>query len=235
VRSCCCIAEEVWCRDKCICHACVSSLLQSLLDTIERERRGETINRSLVSSLVRMFTQMKLYTSDFEGKFLKVRTGVACGAIGARAMYAPSPHACAAPRQSTATFYRQEGLRHVVESDVRRACVRQSGCTCPMQSIVSCVCVRVCVRACVCCAGGTTCLRAAYIAVCGTRPPGVFVFATCPAAIERRGAFTIMRCSPFDVWCEGCRGVFVLRCVVVVFLPSSLVCHLTVRLFCSAE
>lgn len=67
-------------------------LVSGLLELIERERRGETINRSLMRSLLRMFVQLKIYAETFEGEFL-VATG---------------------------NFYREEGDRYMAETAVAK-------------------------------------------------------------------------------------------------------------------
>lgn len=47
-----------------------SKLIQSLLELIERERKGEAIARSFVYNLLRMLLSLQLYHSDFETPFL---------------------------------------------------------------------------------------------------------------------------------------------------------------------
>ena len=46
-------------------------VIEGLLMQIEKERAGEAIDRSLVSSLLRMLTSLKLYETVFQDKFLK--------------------------------------------------------------------------------------------------------------------------------------------------------------------
>jgi cullin-4 len=45
-------------------------VLSGVLSLIERDRQGETIDRSLVNSLVRMYSALNLYTDHFEKHFL---------------------------------------------------------------------------------------------------------------------------------------------------------------------
>lgn len=45
--------------------------LNSLLDAIQKERSGETVDRNCIRSLVRMYISLGIYFSDFENKFLE--------------------------------------------------------------------------------------------------------------------------------------------------------------------
>ena len=45
--------------------------VDGLLKLIERERNGESVDRSLLKSLLRMLSDLQIYTEMFEGKFLK--------------------------------------------------------------------------------------------------------------------------------------------------------------------
>jgi cullin-4 len=47
-----------------------SKLISGLLGLIDRERRGESINRSLLKSLLRMLSALRLYASSFQPRFL---------------------------------------------------------------------------------------------------------------------------------------------------------------------
>lgn len=64
--------------------------LASLLMLIERERRGETIDRSLLKSLIRMFVSLQIYSSNFEKAFL----------------------------MATKEFYNKEGINYMNEMEV---------------------------------------------------------------------------------------------------------------------
>jgi cullin-4 len=46
-------------------------VLSGLLALIEQDRLGETVDRTLVSSLVRMYSALNLYTDHFEKHFLE--------------------------------------------------------------------------------------------------------------------------------------------------------------------
>lgn len=49
-------------------------LLAGLLTLIERERTGETVDRTLLNSLLRMYTALQIYTDHFERQFLDMTT-----------------------------------------------------------------------------------------------------------------------------------------------------------------
>jgi len=62
-----------------------SKVIHGILALIERERLGESLNRSLIKSLLRMFSALRLYTSSFQPTFL----------------------------EATRNFYNQESTRHM--------------------------------------------------------------------------------------------------------------------------
>ena len=45
--------------------------IRGLLALIERERKGETVNRSLLSNLLRMFSALGIYQESFQKPFLE--------------------------------------------------------------------------------------------------------------------------------------------------------------------
>eukprot|EP01113_Clastostelium_recurvatum_P018521 TRINITY_DN2182_c0_g1_i3.p1 TRINITY_DN2182_c0_g1~~TRINITY_DN2182_c0_g1_i3.p1 ORF type:complete len:747 (-),score=180.70 TRINITY_DN2182_c0_g1_i3:32-2041(-) len=68
----------------------VRKTLTGLLRTIERERNGETVNRGLMKSLLRMFTALGQYNEAFERPFL----------------------------EASNAYYKEEGCRKIQEIDV---------------------------------------------------------------------------------------------------------------------
>jgi cullin 4 len=52
----------------------LTKVAEGILRKIERERRGELVDRGLLKSLVRMFTEMQIYQEAFEGVFLNSTT-----------------------------------------------------------------------------------------------------------------------------------------------------------------
>ena len=68
----------------------LTKVAEGILRKIERERRGESIDRDLLKSLVRMFTEMQIYQEAFEGVFLN----------------------------STTQFYKTQAFEHLKSSDV---------------------------------------------------------------------------------------------------------------------
>lgn len=63
---------------------------QGTLSTIEAERNGESVDRSLMRNLLRMWTSLRLYHDTFENQFLEVAVAVACN----RCAWPVCSHSC---------------------------------------------------------------------------------------------------------------------------------------------
>jgi cullin-4 len=68
-----------------------SRITEGILLKIEKERKGEIIDRILLKSLIRMFTEMQIYQDTFEATFINV----------------------------TSQFYKAEALEYIQTYDVR--------------------------------------------------------------------------------------------------------------------
>jgi cullin-4 len=72
-------------------HQIISRITEGILLKIEKERKGEIIDRILLKSLIRMFTEMQIYQDTFEATFINV----------------------------TSQFYKAEALEYIQTYDVR--------------------------------------------------------------------------------------------------------------------
>jgi cullin-4 len=66
-------------RDHIVKHPRVESrLVDGLLSMIERERKGETVDRNLLRSLLRMLSDLQIYQDIFEKRFLDSTGSLYC-------------------------------------------------------------------------------------------------------------------------------------------------------------
>eukprot|EP00854_Cymbomonas_tetramitiformis_P000968 gene968-1486_t len=72
------------------CFRVPKKVVQGLLLLVEKERQGETVDRSVLKSLLRMFTSLQMYTESFEKPFLA----------------------------ETTAFYGSEGMRYLQQTDL---------------------------------------------------------------------------------------------------------------------
>lgn len=72
------------------CFRVPKKVIQGLLLLVEKERQGETVDRSVLKSLLRMFTSLQMYSEIFEKPFLV----------------------------ETTEFYRSEGMRYLQQTDL---------------------------------------------------------------------------------------------------------------------